>query len=183
MKPVVYLHIGQYFASKDPVIIHTVLGSCVSVCFFNPVLRIGGMNHILHSGEGIGSYDDDNARFGINAMELLINEMVSLGAVRSHLIAKVFGGGNIFNFTQKYQQGIKNTDFVLRFLETDGLKIAAQDTGGRYSRNLYFYTNTGETLVKRTNATSNAEKKDKDIIHSTKKVKTIPKTTGDVTLF
>ena len=92
MKPVVYMHIGQYFASKDPVIIQTVLGSCVSVCFFDPVTRIGGMNHILYSGEVRSSYDY-NARYGINAMELLINEMVGLGAVRSRLIAKVFGGG------------------------------------------------------------------------------------------
>lgn len=182
MKPVVYLYIGQYFASRDPVIIQTILGSCVSVCFYDPVTRIGGMNHILYSGEGRSSYDD-NARYGINAMELLINEMVGLGAIRSRLIAKVFGGGNMFNFEQKNQPGIKNTDFVLRFLDTDGIRLAAQDTGGRFSRKLIFHTDTGRAFVKRTKAIINIDKKSKDIIHSGKEPKTIPKKTGDVTLF
>jgi chemotaxis protein CheD len=182
MKPVVHLHIGQYFASKDPVIIQTLLGSCVSACFFDPVTRIGGMNHILYSGKRTVSYDD-NARYGINAMELLINEMVGLGAVRSRLIAKVFGGGNMFNFDQKNLQGIKNTDFVIRFLELDGIKLVAQDTGGRFSRKIIFHTDTGRTLLKRTKAIINVDKKGKDIIDSATKVKTIPKKTGDVTFF
>ncbi|MBN1904555.1 MAG: chemotaxis protein CheD [Deltaproteobacteria bacterium] len=182
MKPVVHLHIGQYFASKEPAIIQTVLGSCVSVCFYDPVTRIGGMNHILYSGEVRSSYDY-NARYGINAMELLINEMVGLGAVRSRLIAKVFGGGNMFNFDQKNQQGIKNTDFVVRFLELDGIKLVAQDTGGRFSRKILFHTDTGKASVKRTNANINVNKKGKGFIDTTKKVKTIPKKTGDVTIF
>jgi chemotaxis protein CheD len=183
MKPIVHLHIGQYFASKDPVIIQTTLGSCVSVCFYDPVRRIGGMNHILYSGEGRSSYDDDNARYGINAMELLINEMVGLGAVRSRLIAKVFGGGNMFNFDQKNQQGLKNTDFVIRFLELDGIKLVSQDTGGRFSRKILFHTDTGRASVKRTNATINTNKENKDNTHTIKKPKAIPKKTGDVTLF
>jgi chemotaxis protein CheD len=106
-KPIVKIHIGQYFASRDPAIIYTVLGSCISVCFFDPIARIGGMNHILHTGESLFS-SDDSARFGINAMELLINEMVGLGAIRSRLVAKVFGGGNILGLSPEYQQGIKN---------------------------------------------------------------------------
>lgn len=182
MKPVLYLYIGQYFASRDPVIIQTILGSCVSVCFYDPVTRIGGMNHILYSGEGKVPYDD-NARYGINAMELLINEMVGLGAVRSRLIAKVFGGGNMFNFDQKNQQGIRNTDFVINFLGTDGIRLVAQDTGGRFSRRLIFHTDTGRTLLKRTKANINVNKKGKGFIDTTKKIKTIPKKPGDVTLF
>jgi chemotaxis protein CheD len=182
VKSIIYLHIGQYFASKDPVIIQTILGSCVSVCFYDPVTRIGGMNHILYSGEVRSSYDY-NARYGINAMELLINEMVGLGAVRSRLIAKVFGGGNMFNFDQKNQQGIKNTDFVIRFLELDGIKLVAQDTGGRFSRKILFHTDTGRTLLKRRKAIINVNKKGKDFIDTTKKVKTIPQKPGDITLF
>lgn len=81
MKTIVRIHIGQYFASAHPAIIQTILGSCISVCLFDPVTKIGGMNHILHTGEGLAS-PDESARFGINAMELLINEMLGLGAVR-----------------------------------------------------------------------------------------------------
>ena len=135
MIPNVKIHIGQYFATKNSTSISTVLGSCVSVCLFDPVMKIGGMNHILHSGESLGSIDD-SGRYGVNAMELLINEMISLGAMRNRLVAKVFGGGNILGLSNKHQQGHRNVDFVLNFLKVDEIQIVSQNTGGRFSRKI-----------------------------------------------
>jgi chemotaxis protein CheD len=106
------------------------------------------MNHILHSGEGTVTADD-SARYGINAMEILINEMAGLGAVRSRLVAKIFGGGNILDLPEKYQVGVRNTDFVINFLKTDKIRVLAQNTGGHFSRKLLFHTDTCEALMKK----------------------------------
>ena len=51
MKKQVGIHIGDCYVSTEPAVIYTVLGSCVAVCLFDPVRRIGGMNHILLPGE------------------------------------------------------------------------------------------------------------------------------------
>ncbi len=92
---------------------------------------------------------NDSARFGINAMEQLINELVSFGAERKRLVAKVFGGGNILGLPKDQQQGSKNVSFVLEFLKTDSIKVAGRSTGGRFSRKLFFHTDTCEALPQR----------------------------------
>ena len=96
MKRQIHIHIGGYYASKKPAVIHTVLGSCAAVCLFDPMKRIGGMNHIFLPGKADMAHFDDAARYGINAMELLTNKMLNLGADRGKLAAKVFGGGTSF---------------------------------------------------------------------------------------
>lgn len=181
MKPSVKIHIGQYYASREPMVIGTILGSCVSVCLFDPQTRVGGMNHILRVGEDTTVYDGD-ARYGINAMEVLINEMVGLGAVRSRFVAKVFGGGNILSMSEEYRPGPKNVEFVLRFLEVENIKLQSQSTGGPYSRKLFLHTDTFECLLKKncssvSSSVANAEK-----AHHLR-VKSIPNKSGDITLF
>lgn len=95
MKKEVSIHIGELYASKNPAVVHTLLGSCVAVCMFDPIKRIGGMNHILLPGNGDLKDFSDSTRYGINAMELLINMIMNLGGNRNRLVAKAFGGGNI----------------------------------------------------------------------------------------
>ncbi|MGH7767165.1 MAG: chemotaxis protein CheD, partial [Candidatus Binatia bacterium] len=91
----VSIHIGGVFASRDPTVVRTVLGSCVSACLFDPLTNVGGMNHfMLPDGEPDG---DQPTRYGINAMEVLINEIMKLGGERRRLRAKVFGAGHVLN--------------------------------------------------------------------------------------
>lgn len=75
----VSLYIGEVAASREPAVLETLLGSCVAVCLYDPVLRAGGMNHILLPRCRLG---DKNPRCGIHAMELLINELMKIGADR-----------------------------------------------------------------------------------------------------
>ena len=96
MRKQISIHIGGYHASREPSVIHTVLGSCVAVCLFDPVNRVGGMNHILLPGKADMRHFDVSARYGINAMELLINKMMQLGGSRNRFLAKVFGGAHLF---------------------------------------------------------------------------------------
>ena len=81
LKTKISIHIGEFYSSADPVVIHTLLGSCVAVCLFDPVKKIGAMNHILLPGRANMKHFDAPARFGINAMELLINGMMNLGLI------------------------------------------------------------------------------------------------------
>lgn len=144
------IHIGGLHASKGAVVIETLLGSCVAVCLHDPVNRVGGMNHIFLPGRADLKSFDSVARYGINAMELLINRVMTLGGSRRSLVAKAFGGAHILPAISKENgMGSKNVEFVLQFLEMEAISVVSQDLGGHDTRKIFFHTDTGEVLLKR----------------------------------
>lgn len=182
-KSVVNIHIGDYYASKKPEIIHTMLGSCVAVCLIDPKQKIGGMNHILLPGKPDLRHFDDSARYGINAMELLINKILKLGGKRQMLIAKAFGGGHILPaISRENGVGRRNAKFVIDFLNNEGIRIVNQDLGGRESRKIYFHTDTGEVFMKRIrhNCCENIAREEKK---QSLRIQLALKKSGDVVLF
>ena len=137
---------GEYFASKKPAGVMTILGSCVSVCLFDRKNKIGGMNHFMLPIKNDNAKDGLlEGRYGVYAMELLINKMMQLGSCKKDLEAKVFGGGKIMGFSSV---GEKNSKFALEFLEKEGINVVAKDIGAEYSRKLVFMTETGQVKVR-----------------------------------
>jgi chemotaxis protein CheD len=149
-KPSYNIHIGEYYASKTPVIITTLLGPCVAVCLFDPIKKIGGMNHILLPGGAPSRDNIIDSRYGINAMELLINHMMKLGANRYKLTAKVFGGASILSsISNEFNMGIKNVESVIDFLKIEKIPIINYNFGGVDSRRIYYHSDTSDVLIKR----------------------------------
>jgi len=156
--PAVKILPGQYYAGAEDGLIVTVLGSCVSACLWDPVHRIGGMNHFLLPGRGRQAQAPDAqepARLGVYAMEVLINRMLRLGAERGRLVAKVFGGGSVLEGMEALNIGSQNGSFVLDFLREEGIPVAAQDLYDTCPRKVYFFSATGKVLVKRLGALRN----------------------------
>ena len=145
---------GQYHAARDGAIT-TVLGSCVSTCLWDPLTRIGGMNHFMLPGD-TASPDSPwaaSARFGVYAMEVLINDMIRLGADRRRMVAKVFGGAQLLAGFDKLDVGAKNSQFVLEFLRVEGIRLAAQDLLDVCPRKVHFFVDSGKVQVKRLSLT------------------------------
>ena len=141
---------GHYHAAQQDIVIVTVLGSCVSACLWDPVARIGGMNHfLLPGGNGGDGTGPDAARLGVYAMELLVNRMLKLGAQRTRVIAKVFGGASVLEGMDALNVGSQNGAFVLEFLREERIPLAAQDLYDTCPRKVYFFPHTGKVLVKR----------------------------------
>jgi chemotaxis protein CheD len=143
------IYIGDVYASGEPTIIKTLLGSCVAVCLWDPERRIGGMNHFLLPRSPNGSVVDP-ARFGVHAMDLLIGEMLKAGAERGRLRAKVFGGAHVLAMAED-EDGVpsQNISFALEFLRKDGFKLTGEDLGGYQPRRVHFHTDTGRAFVQR----------------------------------
>jgi chemotaxis protein CheD len=138
---------GELYASKRNILIVTVLGSCVSVCLRDPVARIGGMNHfMLPDRAGNSSLLSEPARYGAHAMEMLINNLLSMGAQRSRLEAKVFGAGRVL--PGMTDVGARNAQFALEYLERERIRVKARDVGGEQARKVYLFVETGRVLVK-----------------------------------
>lgn len=130
----------------------TLLGSCVAACLYDEVRGFGGMNHFLLP-EG-GDIDPTHsgwakaARYGDHAMELLVNEVLGLGARRENLVAKVFGGGAVISNMSSIV-GERNAEFVRRYLQVENIPIVSEDLGGAQPRQIYFFPASGEAFVKR----------------------------------
>lgn len=138
---------GEYFVANEDLVIQTVLGSCIAACIWDGKVRVGGMNHfMLPDGEGGG---DGSGRYGSYAMELLINEMLKLGARRETMQAKVFGGGAVMAGFTTMNVGERNTKFVLDYLATERIPIVSQDVMDIHPRKVCFFPVTGKALVKR----------------------------------
>ena len=125
---------GEFYVTRQPdEILVTVLGSCVSACIRDPVLGVGGMNHFMLATGRSGAWgnnDPQSARFGNFAMEKLINELTKAGCSRERMEIKVFGGGNVIDASTAV--GSDNAEFVLRYLEAEGLRCSAEDLGGSH---------------------------------------------------
>jgi len=131
---------GDYAVSDDPTaVMTTVLGSCVAVCLFDPVARVGGMNHFLLAS-GTGAQTDD-LKYGVNAMELLINKVIRAGGQRHALQAKLFGGARMTDHSRDI--GASNATFAVEFLDQEGIPRLAESLGGDKARRVQFTPTTG----------------------------------------
>jgi chemotaxis protein CheD len=136
---------GEYFVTSDDLVVMTVLGSCIAACIWDPRVRVGGMNHFMLPDGG----NDSSGRYGSYAMELLINEMIKLGARRETMQAKVFGGGQVMHTFTTMNVGERNTAFVLDYLQTERIAVVSKDVLDIYPRKVCYFPATGKAMVKR----------------------------------
>ena len=144
----VYLHPGQMFAASHRCAIITVLGSCVSVCLYDAELGVGGANHYLLPHEGTKTHE--SLRCGPSAIRALIDSVVSLGARRSRLLAKVYGGAHVLKAMtgERWHIGTANVDVARAVLSAERIPVHAMHVGGRRGRKLQFATGDGTAWVK-----------------------------------
>lgn len=142
---------GEYYVTDKDLLLVTVLGSCVAACIRDSYSGIGGMNHFMlpDSGGDASGPLNASARYGTYAMEILINQLLKLGARRNNLEAKVFGGGNVLDGLTVANVGQRNADFVLKFLQTEKIRIVAQDLVDIFPRKVYFFPKTSKVMVKK----------------------------------
>ena len=142
---------GEYYYTHKPMLIVTVLGSCVSACIRDRVSGIGGMNHfMLPDGDGdLSNPASASMRYGAYAMEMLINQVLKAGARRENLEAKVFGGGNVLRGFTAINIGEQNAAFVRKFLREEKIRVVAEDLNDVHPRKVYFFPATGRVLVKK----------------------------------
>jgi chemotaxis protein CheD len=142
---------GEYYVTRQEMALVTVLGSCVAACIRDNRSGVGGMNHFMlpDGGADRGTPASESARYGAFAMEVLVNELLKLGARRPNLEAKVFGGGAVMSGLTQANVGERNAAFVLEYLRTEGVALAARDLLDIYPRKVYFFPRTGRVVVRK----------------------------------
>ncbi len=140
-----YIYSSSLCVSPKPVLLHTLLGSCISVCLWDEEAQLGGMNHFMlpyWNGRGLAS-----PKYGNIAIELLINKMIAHRSQRNTMVAKIFGGARMLKeHSDMFDIGNRNIALAFDMLHKEKIKIVAHSTGGTKGRKLFFDTQTGVVL-------------------------------------
>lgn len=138
----VYVLQGEHKVSgAKEVLFSTILGSCVAVCLWDEGAGLGGMNHfLLPFGPKAAAASPE--RYGVHAMEVLINALLKTGARRNRLQAKLFGGARMSAALSDI--GLSNARFAREFLATEDIPCLAESLGGNSARRVLFRPSTGQ---------------------------------------
>lgn len=141
---------GEYCATRDDVALVTVLGSCVAACIRDAEAGVGGMNHfMLPDTSSVEDRVSGSARYGVNAMEVLINDLISMGARRTSLEAKVFGGARVMASLADSDVGSRNAQFVIDYLGREAIPVRARDLLDTWPRKVYFFPLSGRVMIRK----------------------------------
>ncbi|MCX6051471.1 MAG: chemotaxis protein CheD [Campylobacterales bacterium] len=142
-----FIHVGQIHVDVAPTAISTVLGSCVSVCLYDKIQGIGGMNHYLlpfWNGNGLQS-----PKFGNIAIPKLIETMLDKGSNLKNMEAKIFGGASMnASVLDNMMIGQKNILVAKEILKEYKIAIVAEDVGKQNGRKIQFNLEYGKVLLK-----------------------------------
>ena len=139
----VYLYPGQIVTSGQPLMVSTILGSCVSICLWDSAARVGGINHYLLPNNPLNGQSD--LRYGNTAIERLIERLLALGVKKQRIVAKVIGGASILTSLggARMSIGDQNVEVARKFLAKHGITVSGEQTGGTRGRKLLFHTGNG----------------------------------------
>jgi chemotaxis protein CheD len=177
---------GEYYVTREDEIIATVLGSCVSVCMRDTKVGIGGMNHFMLPENN--RRDDDSwkcskidkaARYGVDAMEHLVNEILKHGGKKNNFEIKLCGGGKIMSAMNDI--GRKNIDFIKHYLDMEGYDIASEDLGSNNPRKVRYFPKTGKLQIMKLRSLHNNTIVEREV-NFQKELKVAP-VSGEVELF
>ena len=141
-----FLYPGQLFTSREPVVITTILGSCIALCLWDWRKKIGGMNHyLLPEGTDGGP---NRLRYGNVANPALLNELVALGCEIKNLRAKIFGGSSALAANPGQSVGTRNVQLAEEFVQNAGIPLLTKEVSGKRGRRLVFNTHDGVTSIR-----------------------------------
>lgn len=137
---------GDFYVTSQDEMISTVLGSCISACIRDPRAGVGGINHFLLPDADCDILSASN-RYGVFAMEQLINVIIKYGGHRNNFEIKLVGGGNMIGGLNDIGQC--NIDFIKNFITVEGYHTVAEDLGGLQPRKLMYNVKDGRLLVQK----------------------------------
>jgi chemotaxis protein CheD len=147
----VRVNMAEMKAESKPVELVTSVGSCIAVCLHDPVNMCGGLAHVMLPKSSIAPHEPLPAKYADTAVPALSKAIRELGKRPTHLTAKIAGGANMFPGMNALNIGQKNILAVKEALESQRIRLLAEDLGGNAGRRITFDVTTGNATVKRFN--------------------------------
>jgi chemotaxis protein CheD len=145
----IYLKPGEVLISRTPVLVSTVLGSCIAVTLFSASTGFGAICHAMLPVNTGRAHD---LRYVDSALLHIYDKIVECG-IGSDLTVKLFGGAQVLDVGESSseritigEQNVVKAEEILNFL---GLAVSVRDTGGFLGRKLFFCTRSGDVYLRR----------------------------------
>lgn len=152
MPDLIKVGMADYKVGRNPAnLISYGLGSCVGIALYDPMVKVGGLAHIMLPDSKQARSAENPAKFADTALPLMLDEIIKMGAAKSRIIAKIAGGAQMFTFanaTDIMRVGERNAEAVKMVLKRLDIRIVAEDTGGNYGRTVELKLDTGIYRVK-----------------------------------
>lgn len=164
------INAGEIYVGKEPSIVSTILGSCISVCLYSEKSAVGGMIHYaLPDRTHAKNSQRNDLNFGDTAIAELVNRLLKIPGLKvEDLQAKIVGGGNVNEeMTKSHAIGQLNIEVARKSLAKLKIKIIGENVGGNESRKIFFYTDSGRLRV------SKLEEKSKPVTVSNRKIRVL----------
>lgn len=144
--------IADYKVTRQPHRLVTLgLGSCVGISLYDPVVRVGGLVHIMLPDSKQFSNVTKPAKFADLGIPLLVEELRRQGGQLRRLEAKLAGGAQMFSGQDRnfnFAIGERNVAMSRKVLQELGVRIVAEDVGGNRGRTMILDTATGQVTVR-----------------------------------
>jgi len=144
----IYLMPGEVVVANQPVLVSTILGSCIAVTLFSLSRGIGAICHAMHPDRS-GRHHD--LRYVDTAIHYIYRKANEYGADADDLEIKLFGGSQVLATDRRHPgnlaMGRKNVARAQEVLAQLGLTIAKTDVGGSRGRKLFFSVLNGDVYV------------------------------------
>ena len=152
----IFLMPGDFFWGDSSTRIRTVLGSCISICMWHPVKRIGGMCHYMLPTRNVDFLRENirlNGKYGDEAWEMFAREIRKANTKPSEYIVKLFGGSNMFLSRDAdvpdIGVGNRNIELARKIISDFQLNLVSEDLGGNKPRRIHFDIWSGNVWLKR----------------------------------
>ncbi|MDA8428769.1 MAG: chemotaxis protein CheD [Geobacteraceae bacterium] len=147
--PHIFLKPGELFLSREPAIVSTVLGSCVSITIFDPSTTLGAMCHVMLPSGPL----DNGFKFVDSTLGYMVAKINAMGIRLAACEVKMFGGADVLlpreGQGDRLSVGRQNVLQTQHRLVALGIVLKASDVGGRYGRKLLFHSHTGDVFLKK----------------------------------
>lgn len=155
MSEIIKVGMADVNVCKSPDGITTLgLGSCVGIAIRDPILKVGGLAHVMLPDSKLIENNSNRYKFADTGIEDLVKMIVAMGGNRARLEAKIAGGAQMFAFQNKSDMvriGERNVEASIKKLKELGIPLRAQDTGNDYGRTVVFFPETGEFHIRSAN--------------------------------
>lgn len=156
MSELIRVGMSEIACSRSPDVLVTYgLGSCVGVCIYDPLLKIGGMAHVMLPDSSLSKTVTNRGKFADTSIPDLTARLIQMGTLSSRLVAKIAGGSQMFAFMgndDKLLIGPRNVAAVEKALKEQGIKLSAKNVGGSAGRSILFDLTSGEVTIKMLNS-------------------------------
>ncbi len=140
------------FARGDSVVITYALGSCIGITFYDPLIKLGGLLHVMLPAR-VDPNDPKVFKYADSGIRETLRKLTAFGLVKSRTVVKIAGGAKMFEMKGSGNSdfgniGVRNATMVKRVLMDERLRIVAEDIGGSYARTMLINVSNGDVIIR-----------------------------------